>query len=267
MAEVMAVAFEEYGTLHYLDVTSGDFHVGDAVLFPTADGPEVARCVWGPVESEQDWVDDLPKCGGIASEDDLARDQQIRQRRHEVAEIAKETIARHGLPMRVIATDVVMGTQDKLAVIYFTAPGRVDFRRLVGDLARAVGSRIDLRQVASRDAARLVGGLGSCGRQLCCTSFVVDLEPLSMRIAKEQGLPNNPMQLSGPCGRLKCCLRFEHSTYVDFYARAPEIGERVVVSDETGEVVGYNVLADSVVVCTDEGMTQCPLSEVCRTKE
>ena len=133
-------------------------------------------------------------------------------------------------------------------MIYFTAPHRVDFRALVSELARSLHARIDLRQIGSRDAARLVGGLGNCGRDLCCATFLKDFEPVSLRMAKVQDLPPNPSKISGACGRLMCCLKYEHPLYAEFARTAPAMGEKVALEDGDGVVVGHQVPADSVVI-------------------
>ena len=133
-------------------------------------------------------------------------------------------------------------------MIYFTAPHRVDFRTLVSELARSLRARIDLRQIGSRDAARLVGGLGNCGRDLCCATFLKDFEPVSLRMAKVQDLPPNPLKISGACGRLMCCLKYEHPLYAEFARTAPAVGEQVALDEGDGVVVGHQVPADSVVI-------------------
>ncbi|HKH56786.1 MAG TPA: regulatory iron-sulfur-containing complex subunit RicT, partial [Propionibacteriaceae bacterium] len=167
MARVMAVSFERYGRLYYLDAGDEVYAVGDKVLVPTDSGPEVAECVWAP-----EWVDDdpgfagLPICAGKAAQAELDRDAANRRRRAEAKLVAKKLIKKNDLPMKVVAVDFVDSGPDvdQLVVIYFNAPHRVDFRALVGELARSLRARIDLRQIGSRDAARLTGGIGSCGR-------------------------------------------------------------------------------------------------------
>ncbi len=267
MPRVMAVTFEQYGRLHYLDPDGGDYRVGDQVLYPTDDGAEVACVVWAPEETMVEAP--LPKCAGRATEADLKRDEANREHRRRIREIAVERIAAHGLPMKVMATDYIDSSKeyDKLAVIYFTAPGRVDFRALIGDLARAVGARIDLRQIASRDTARLAGGVGMCGRELCCTLFLDDVEPVSMRLARSQNLAANPLQIQGVCGKLLCCLAFEHPLYVDFLNQAPPIGARVTIPDGPGRVIGHVVPTGEVAVRTTDGVRRCPLAHVCVSKK
>ena len=265
MPKVMAVTFEQYGRLHYLDPGEVDYRVGDWVLYPLEDGTEVARVVWAPEDTAV--AAPLPRCAGRATRADLERDEANRERRRQIREIAVERIAAHRLPMKVVATDYVDSSPeyDKLAVVYFTAPGRVDFRALIGDLARAVGARIDLRQVSWRDTAQLTGGVGMCGRELCCTLFLNEVEPVSMRLARSQNLGSNPLQIQGACGKLLCCLAFEHPLYVDFLRQAPSIGERVVTPDGLGRVVGHLVPTDEVAVRTAGGVRRCPLLQVCVT--
>jgi cell fate regulator YaaT (PSP1 superfamily) len=158
---------------------------------------------------------------------------------------------------------------DQLVVIYFTAPHRVDFRTLVSDLARTLHARIDLRQIGSRDAARLVGGLGNCGRDLCCATFLKDFEPVSLRMARVQDLPPNPLKISGACGRLMCCLKYEHPLYAEFARTAPAVGEQVALEDGDGVVVGHQVPADSVVIrMSANGATRtCSLAAACGARQ
>lgn len=264
---VMAVAFERYGQLHYLDPGAQDYTVGDWVRYPTADGAEVAQVVWAPEEAPT--LDaDLPVCLGPASQADLDRDGTNRQIRAQAERTARDIIAGHGLPMKVVGVDFIDQSRDydRLVAIYYTAPHRVDFRQLLGDLARALEARIDLRQIGARDAARVIGGVGHCGRELCCATFLTDFEPVSMRLAKVQGLPANPLQISGACGRLMCCLKYEHPLYVDFLKKAPSVGDRVTTADGEGVVVGHDVPSNAVTVRQAGGeIVRCPLESVCST--
>jgi cell fate regulator YaaT (PSP1 superfamily) len=272
MGQVMAVSFERYGRLYYLDPGGETYAVGDRVLVPTDSGPEVAECVWAP-----EWVDDadtgfvdLPLCAGRATEADLARDAANRRRRAEAKLVARRLIKRHELPMKVVGIDYVDSGEefDQLIIIYFTAPHRVDFRTLVGELARGLHARIDLRQVGSRDGARMVGGLGSCGRELCCATFLKDFEPVSLRMAKVQDLPPNPMKISGACGRLMCCLKYEHPLYLEFARTAPAIGSVVTTPEGEGVVVGHQVPADAVLVRdrVSGGVSACSRASVCGSR-
>jgi cell fate regulator YaaT (PSP1 superfamily) len=271
MARVMAVSFERYGRLYYLNPGDHDYSVGDRVLVPTDSGPEVAECVWAPEWVDEDGFSELPVCAGPAGPEHVERDAANRRRRAEAKLAAKKLIKRNQLPMKVVAVDFVdSGIDfDQLVVIYFTAPHRVDFRVLVSELARTLRARIDLRQIGSRDAARLVGGLGNCGRDLCCATFLKDFEPVSLRMAKVQDLPPNPLKISGACGRLMCCLKYEHPLYADFARTAPAIGEQVALEDGDGVVVGHQVPADSVVIRMNaNGNTRsCSLAAACGARQ
>jgi len=267
----MAVSFERYGRLYYLDPGEREYHIGDRVLVPTDSGTEVAECVWAPEWIEEDGFSELPVCAGPAGPEHLERDATNRRRRAEAKLAAKKLIKRNQLPMKVVAVDFIdSGIDfDQLVVIYFTAPHRVDFRTLVSELARTLQARIDLRQIGSRDAARLVGGLGNCGRDLCCATFLKDFEPVSLRMAKVQDLPPNPLKISGACGRLMCCLKYEHPLYAEFARTAPAVGEQVALEDGDGVVVGHQVPADSVVIrMSASGTTRsCSLAAACGARQ
>ena len=270
MPRVMAVSFERYGRLYYLDPGEGEYHVGDRVLVPTDSGPEVAECVWAPEWVAEDFGS-LPACAGLASEAQLNRDAANRRRRAEAKLVAKRLIKKNELPMKVMAVDFLDSgeTFDQMVVIYFTAPQRVDFRVLVSELARSLRARIDLRQVGSRDAARLVGGLGNCGRDLCCATFLNDFEPVSLRMAKLQDLPPNPLKISGACGRLMCCLKYEHPLYADFAREVPAVGERVNLPEGEAVVLAHQVPADSVVVrmSATGQVSPCSRAAVCGARK
>jgi cell fate regulator YaaT (PSP1 superfamily) len=265
----MAVSFERYGRLYYLDPGEADYHVGDRVLVPTESGPEVAECVWAPEWVAEDFGS-LPVCAGLASQTQLERDAANRRRRAEAKLVAKRLIKKNELPMKVMAVDYLDNGEDfdQMVVIYFTAPHRVDFRVLVSELARSLRSRVDLHQVGSRDGARLVGGLGSCGRDLCCATFLKDFEPVSLRMAKVQDLPPNPLKISGACGRLMCCLKYEHPLYAQFAREAPAVGEQVSLPEGDAVVVAHQVPADSVVVRMNASgqVSACSRAAVCGSR-
>jgi cell fate regulator YaaT (PSP1 superfamily) len=263
---MIAVSFERHGRLYYLDPGPYSPAIGDKVLVPTDTGPEVAECVWGP-EWVPDEVDGLPVCAGLADEEDLARDEASRRRRAEGRLAAKRLIRAHGLPMKVIAVDYVH--QAGMFTVYFSAPHRVDFRALVRELARTLRARVELRQVGARDEARLQGGIGPCGRDLCCATFLKDFEPVSVRMAKDQYLPVNPMRIAGACGRLMCCLKYEHPLYQDFRSSTPRTGEAVDTPEGPGTVTGHNVPADKVVVklAADGRACACPRASVCSSRQ
>ncbi|GAA4620421.1 stage 0 sporulation family protein [Actinoallomurus vinaceus] len=264
MGMMMAVSFTRYGRLYYLDPGPYSPKVGDKVLVPTDAGAEVAECIWAPQYVSEDV--DLPVCAGMAGEEHLARDEDNRRRRAEARSIAKRLIRKHELPMKVIGVDYL--DRDNTYKIYFSAPHRVDFRALVRDLARAMKARVELRQVGPRDEARLQGGIGPCGRDLCCATFLKDFEPVSVRMAKEQDLPVNPLRIAGACGRLMCCLKYEHPLYVEAHNRMPRLGARVQTEKGAGQVVGRNVPSDTVTVRLDDGgRCACPSASVCSPRK
>jgi len=266
MGMMMAVSFERHGRLYYLDPGPYTPAIGDKVLVPTDSGPEVAECVWAP-----QWISDdvggLPECAGLATEDDLERNETSRRRRAECRVAAKRFIRINGLPMKVTAVDYVDATN--AFTIYFSAPSRVDFRALVRDLAGQLRARVELRQIGPRDEARLQGGIGPCGRDLCCATFLKDFEPVSVRMAKEQDLPVNPMRIAGACGRLMCCLKYEHPLYQDFRKNTPRVGQAVETPEGPGTVIGHNVPADKVVVklSADGSACACPRASVCGSRQ
>jgi cell fate regulator YaaT (PSP1 superfamily) len=266
MGMMMAVSFERYGRLYYLDPGPHTPAVGDKVLVPTDAGPEVAECMWAP-----QWVDDevggLPVCAGLATEEQLSRDEANRSRRAEARVAARRLVREHGLPMKVIGVDYV--DSPSVFTVYFSAPGRVDFRALVRDLAARLRGRVELRQIGPRDEARLQGGIGPCGRDLCCATFLKDFEPVSVRMAKDQDLPVNPLRIAGACGRLMCCLKYEHPLYQDFRKEAPAIGESVDTPEGPGVVTGHSVPGDKVVVklTRDGRKCACPKASVCGSRQ
>ncbi len=267
----MAVTFERYGQLHYVDPAGHRVAVGDWVMVATDEGPEVAQCVWAPERSPRaDWGS-LPACLGPATEKDLARDRANRRFRAEARIVAHRLIRRHELPMKVIGIDYLDRSDDydRLVVVYFTAPHRVDFRQLVRDLAKTLQARIDLRQIGDRDATRITGGIGQCGRELCCATHLTRFEPIAVRLAKDQDLPANPMRIQGACGRLMCCLKYEHPLYQEFLRSAPKVGSRVRTPDGDGKVVGLSVPSESVVVRMDATgeVSRCPQADVCPARK
>lgn len=251
----MGVTFRPRGRLHYLDPADFEFRVGDAVRVPTENGAEVGTCTWGPATVE--WAGPpLPLALGPATDADLARDARNRERRAELRSVAADLIARHRLPMTVVAVDLLDRDADagRVVVLYFKAPHRVDFRALVGDLARKLRARIDLRQVGARDVCALVGGVGACGRETCCSAGCPLAEPLPSKISQDQEAANAALQLAGACGRMKCCLAYEADAYADFVARAPAIGSVVATGSGEGVVSGHAMPVDAVWVREADGI-------------
>ncbi|MEU5939514.1 regulatory iron-sulfur-containing complex subunit RicT [Micromonospora sp. NPDC047548] len=269
MGMLCAVSFNRYGRLYYLDPGELRPQVGDRVLVPTDDGPEVAECVWAAQWVSED-TDGFPKLAGLAQEEDLRRDELLRRRKAEAKVAAKRLIREHGLPMKVVAVDHVLGDGDGAAdrtTVYFTAPHRVDFRSLVRDLGATLRCRVELRQLSARDSARVQGGIGSCGRDLCCATFLNDFEPVTIRMAKDQDLPLNPLRISGACGRLMCCLKYEHPLYGES-SNYPVSGQRVETPEGTAKVVSRHPPSETVTVrqISDGSLKRCALSDVCGSR-
>ncbi|WP_371364886.1 stage 0 sporulation family protein [Jatrophihabitans sp. GAS493] len=261
-----AVTFEPKGRLYYADPGSLRPAVGDHVLYPTELGPEVARVTWAAEYVSED-VGGLPALLGMATAAQL--DDAVRSRKKKAyARVASRKLIReHQLPMKISGVDY--SAAENQTTIYFTAPHRVDFRGLVRDLAATLSGRVELRQLSARDEAKLSGGIGSCGRELCCSTFLVDFEPVSVRMAKDQDLPLNPMRISGACGKLMCCLKYEHPLYQDFAEQAPKLGEQVETPDGAGTVVGHNVPSETVVIrmAADGKRSPCALASVCSSRK
>lgn len=271
MPMMMAVTFTRHGRLYYLDAGGFTPKVGDTVLFPTSTSPEIAEVVWGP-----EWVSDdvggLPVCAGLATQDDVKRDEASKKRRAEIQVAVQRLIREAKLPMKVSGVDwadVGHESGRPTATVYFTAPTRVDFRQLVRDLAQTLDCKVQLTQLSARDDARVQGSIGSCGRETCCSTFLVDFEPVSVRMARDQDLPANPMKISGACGRLMCCLKYEHPLYEEFRESAPAVGERVETPEGDGKVVAHDVPRDQVVIRLDAGgrRTVCDRASVCSSRK
>lgn len=266
MGMLCAVSFNRYGRLFYLDPGELRPAVGDKVLVPTDDGPVVGECAWAP-----QWVDEetsgFPRLAGVAGTEDLRRDDLVRRRKAEAKVAAKRLIREHDLPMKVVAVDHVPGDSPR-TTIYFTAPHRIDFRSLVRDLGATLRCRVELRQLSARDSAKVQAGIGSCGRDLCCATFLTDFEPVSIRMAKDQDLPLNPLRISGACGRLMCCLKYEHPLYAEG-GSYPRSGERVSTPEGEGRVVSRYPPAGTVTVrrYSDGEIRRCALSDVCGSRQ
>jgi len=266
MGLICAVTFTDKGRLYYADPGELRPAVGDHVLYPTGEGPEVAQVMWAPQWTSDD-VGGLPALLGMASDADLEATAGARRKRAYAKVAARRLIREHGLPMKVAGVDYVPSANR--TVVYFTAPHRVDFRALVRDLGATLAGRVELRQLSARDEARVIGGIGSCGRELCCSTFLVDFEPVSVRMAKDQDLPLNPLRISGACGRLMCCLKYEHPLYQSAIDNGPDMGEVVDTPDGEGTVVGRNVPGESVVVklTADGRRSTCALASVCPSRQ
>ena len=252
MIKVVGVRFKKAGKIYYFDPADMDIQKDSYVVVETARGVEFGECVIGIKEiSEDDIVAPLKSVLRIATEEDINKHFKNKDKEKDAFEICLKKIQEHGLTMKLI--DVEYTFDNNKVIFYFTADGRVDFRELVKDLAAIFKTRIELRQIGVRDEAKMLGGLGPCGRTLCCSTFLGDFASVSIKMAKEQNLSLNPTKISGICGRLMCCLNYEQSTYEDIRKRMPKVGSIVKTSEGTGEVFSNNIVKESVKVKLKKG--------------
>ncbi len=252
MVTIVGVSLKQGSKILYYDTDRLSLRVGDEVIVPTDKGIDYGTVVEGAREFPDDKrPNGIKRVVRRATDRDRQQYERNRQRRDEAYRRCVESIERHKLPMKLVDLDYIFDGNS--ITFYFTAEGRVDFRDLVKDLASALRTRIELRQIGVRDEAKIVGGLGPCGRVLCCKAFLKQFDPVSIRMAKEQGLPLNPTKISGVCGRLMCCLRYENEVYRRFNRRTPNIGSEVNVDGEPYRVVGLDAIGEKVVVLSQSG--------------
>lgn len=252
MTVVVGVRFKEAGKVYYFDPESLEIELNENVIVETARGIEYGQVVLPNRRvTETDIVAPLKKVIRVASEEDREHYEENKRKEKEAFKICLKKIQEHELDMKLIGVEYTFDNNKVL--FYFTADGRVDFRELVKDLASIFKTRIELRQIGVRDESKMMGGIGICGRVLCCRSFLGEFEPVSIKMAKEQGLSLNPAKISGACGRLMCCLKYEQGAYEDILERVPKIGAIVETTEGQGTVMGINILKETVKVRLDKG--------------
>lgn len=251
MVKIVGVRFRNAGKVYYFDPKGYKIKAGDHVIVETARGVEYGTVVGEPRGVEDDKiVQPLKTVLRVATAEDDARAEKNRVREKEAMRICLEKIRKHELDMKLIDAEYTFDNNKVL--FYFTADGRIDFRELVKDLAAVFKMRIELRQIGVRDETKILGGIGICGRVLCCNSFLSEFAPVSIKMAKEQNLSLNPTKISGVCGRLMCCLKNEEETYEYLNSRLPGVGDIVTTADgQKGEVQSVNVLRQRVKVLLD----------------
>ena len=251
MTEVISVRFRGGCKNYYFDPKGAQVKMGDQVIVETAQGPEFATCTEGNHEVEDSAIVS-PLCAMLrmATENDRRTVEYNKKKESEAFDICEKKIADHGLEMKLV--NVSASFDGNKIIFYFTADGRVDFRELVRDLASVFRARIELRQIGVRDEAKMIGGLGICGRPFCCSQFLDGFMPVSIKMAKTQNLSLNPTKISGTCGRLMCCLKYEQDAYEDAIKRMPKNDSFVVTPDGPGNVSDINVLKETVNVRLDE---------------
>ena len=251
MTEVVSIRFKNRGKAYYFDPAGLRIQTGDSVIVDTANGMEIAVC-----SHENHLVEDtavvhpLRRVLRIATQMDLRTEELNRQREKSAFDLCREKIQEHELDMKLV--DVECNFEGNKTTFFFTSDGRVDFRSLVKDLAGILHNRIELRQIGVRDEAKMLGGLGICGRPYCCSQFLDDFHPVSTKMAKVQSLSLNPAKISGSCGRLMCCLRYEQDAYEDLVKKVPKQGAFVETKDGYGTAVQVNLLRSTVKVRLDD---------------
>ena len=247
MATVIGVRFKKAGKVYYFDPCDFWPKPGQNVVVETARGVEFGEVVTGARSvSDEQIVSPLKKVVRIATEEDEQRAEYNARREEEAFRICQEKVAKHKLEMKLVSVEYTF--DNSKIIFYFTANGRVDFRELVNDLASVFKMRIELRQIGVRDEAKMLGGLGSCGRPICCGAFLGDFQPVSIKMAKEQNLSLNPTKISGLCGRLMCCLKYEQDTYEKTLKRVPRVGKDIVTPDGVGVITEINAIRERVKV-------------------
>ena len=248
MIKVVGIRFQRAGKIYYFDPLDYDLETAMHVIVETARGIEMGTVLIPPKEVDDDKVvQPLKPVIRIATDDDEKVIEKNKEKEAEAYVICKEKIAKHGLDMKLVAAEYTFDNNKVL--FYFTADGRIDFRELVKDLASVFKTRIELRQIGVRDETKIMGGIGICGRSLCCHTFLSEFAPVSIKMAKEQNLSLNPTKISGVCGRLMCCLKNEEETYEWLNSKLPNIGDRVTTDDGfKGEVQSVSVLRQLVKV-------------------
>ncbi len=259
MAYVVGVRFKDVGKVYYFEPTEENFELGELVIVETVRGVECGEIAIEPKEvSDSEIVKPLKKILRKATDADKKRLEENRKKEAEALKICEQKIEKHGLDMKLVDVDYTLDGSKIL--FYFTADGRVDFRELVKDLAGVFRTRIELRQIGVRDEAKMLGGLGMCGRPFCCNSFMGDFQPVSIKMAKEQGLSLNPVKISGTCGRLMCCLKYEQEAYEHLLRVTPKVGAIVQTREGKGVVSDVNLLTGMLKVSLDRNPDAAPIS-------
>ncbi len=253
MIKVIGVRFRTAGKVYFFDPVDYDIKRGDHVIVETARGVEFGTVVGDPKEVEDDKViQPLKPVLRIATAKDVEQEAANKEKEKEAFKICLEKIRKHELAMKLIDAEYTFDNNKVL--FYFTADGRIDFRELVKDLASVFKTRIELRQIGVRDETKILGGIGICGRPLCCHTHLSEFIPVSIKMAKEQNLSLNPTKISGVCGRLMCCLKHEEETYEELNRRLPNVGDQVTTRDgQRGEVASINILRQLVKVIVENG--------------
>lgn len=257
MVNVIGVRFRNVGKVYYFDPKSLNVRAGDSVIVETARGVEFGTVVLSPREvDESKVISPLKEVIRIATQKDILREETNRRKEKEAYQICLKKIREHDLQMKLIGAEYTFDNNKVL--FYFTADGRVDFRELVKDLAAVFKTRIELRQIGVRDETKILGGIGICGRPLCCNTYLADFAPVSIKMAKEQNLSLNPAKISGTCGRLMCCLKYEQDAYDYLLKITPKPGAIIKTADGQGKVIECSLLTGKLKVQLDSNPNGMP---------
>ncbi len=257
MISVIGVRFKDVGKIYYFDPDGLELRVGDNVIVETSRGVECGKVAMANKEMTDDKISKpLKKLIRKATDDDMKIVGANKKKEVEAFRICEEKIAKHKLQMKLV--DVEYTFDNNKILFYFTADGRVDFRELVKDLAYVFRTRIELRQIGVRDEAKMLGGLGICGRPFCCNTFLGEFQPVSIKMAKEQGMSLNPVKISGTCGRLMCCLKYEQDVYTSLLKTTPKIGAIVETPDGNGNVIDVNLITGTLTVSLNKAPDAAP---------
>ncbi len=250
---LLGVKFRQHGKTYVFDCGELDCYLNEWVIVETEQGLALGWVALEPWEQDPETIQqgDLKKVVRKATKEDLEKAQQLKELASKAKEACVELIRRYELPMKLVEVQPLF--EGNRLLFYFTSESRVDFRRLVKELARRFRCRVEMRQIGVRNEAKMIGGIGSCGRELCCATFLKSFDPVSVRMAKDQNLSLNPQKLSGLCGRLMCCLAYEHQVYLDLRQRFPSCKKWVNTSKGVGKVKRLNVLMDKVIIETLQG--------------
>lgn len=264
MPTAVKVAFRPGGKAYHFSPADLDLKYGEEVIVKTEKGLEVARVVSCPSDiEEKDLVSPLKDIIRIATDEDRAKIEKHKKLEDEYYHVCKTKARKLNLEMKIINAE--LSFDGKSTTFHFLAEQRVDFRQLVKELNTELKVKVELRQIGVRDEAKFIGGFGCCGQRLCCTQFMCDFDPVSIKMAKEQNLPLNPNKISGNCGRLMCCLKYENEVYKEFKKRAPRVGSKVKTPEGRGEVCEVNTLKESLLVALENGTRQEYPLEVIKT--
>lgn len=262
MADVVGIRFKRAGKVYYFDPAGIELEVNDQVVLETARGLELGQVVISPKQVlASDVTKPLKPVVRKAESEDIQRAQEMETKEADALVDCGRLIDKLKLPMKLLSAEYNL--DGSRLTFYFSAAERIDFRELVRELTGSLKVRVELRQTGPRDEAKMIGGCGRCGRPLCCMSFLSEFAPVSIKMAKEQGLPLNPMKISGVCGRLMCCLVYENEQYRAVKAKLPKNGQRVKTASGIGKVVGSNLLKETVLVeLENEATVELPLDEI-----